>query len=64
MPYWKYGEDAYLDDVALLLNKMAKRCAGCKRVTRNQYLEDGQCPECRGVAAPDQTPARYNAGVQ
>lgn len=45
-----YGGDEFMDDIALLLNNMAKRCTTCKRVIRKKYLEahNGQnfCPEC------------------
>jgi hypothetical protein len=42
-----YGADEYYDDFALLINELARRCAGCKRVIRNRYLADGKCPDCR-----------------
>lgn len=45
---WPYGGDEFYDDFALLVNYLAKRCAGCNRVTRNKYLDAEQhCPVCR-----------------
>ncbi len=44
-----YGGDEYMDDVALLLNRLAARCTGCKRVTKNKFLKEGRCPVCRGA---------------
>ena len=45
-----WGGDELMDDVALLLNDLAKRCAQCERVIRNKYLREhnGQkfCPDC------------------
>jgi hypothetical protein len=58
-PYGGQGED--LDDFALLLNDMAKRCAKCKRPTKNQYLKDGKCPICRNVTV--QEPGRRDHGT-
>jgi hypothetical protein len=36
-----------MDEVALLLNDMAKRCISCRRAISNEYLVDGKCPDCR-----------------
>jgi hypothetical protein len=46
---WRYGPVEPHDDFSALLNGLARRCAGCKRVTLNQYLADGSCPECRST---------------
>lgn len=39
-----------LDDVAVLLNSMGKRCCRCRRVVMNEHLKekDGKhyCPDC------------------
>lgn len=61
-----YGGDAMLDDAALLLNKLAARCSGCKNVTRNQYLTDGKCPVCNGSSASQPGIPNYgtNGGVR
>lgn len=58
-PYGGQGED--FDDVALLLNDLAKRCVECKKTTKNKYLEDGKCPVCRGTTA--QEPGRPDYGT-
>lgn len=42
-----WGGDEFLDDTVLLLNGLGKRCAACKQVARNQFLENGLCPGCR-----------------
>lgn len=42
-----YGGDEFCDDTCLLLNGLGKRCDGCHRVTRNNFLENGMCPDCR-----------------
>jgi len=60
--FWPYGgQGEVLDDTALLLNSLAKRCAGCNRPTKNKYLKEGRCPVCRGVV--DQEPGRTNYGT-
>lgn len=45
-----WGGDELMDDAALLLNDMARRCVACKRVTRSTFLQEkaGQpyCPDC------------------
>ncbi|MDP1689355.1 MAG: hypothetical protein Q8L47_04495 [bacterium] len=45
-----YGGDELMDDIALLLNDMAKRCTTCKRVVRKKYLKErnefNYCPDC------------------
>lgn len=51
-----WGGDELLDDTALLLGGLGKRCTGCKRITRNQFLENDLCPDCRkkpGDEIPD-----------
>lgn len=41
-------ENEYVDEVCLLLNGLAKRCAVCKRATRVRHLDSEQhCPACR-----------------
>jgi len=41
-------ETGLLDEVALLLNNMAKRCQKCKRATRVRHLDANQLyPDCR-----------------
>lgn len=52
-PYSKYAESRFggnelADDVALLLNELAKRCQICLAPTRNEYLVDNLCPDCDG----------------
>jgi hypothetical protein len=48
-----WGADEYLDDVALLLNALGARCAGCGRVTKNQHLREElgkkYCPGCKAT---------------
>lgn len=58
-PYGGQGED--LDDVALLLNGLAKRCTECDQPTKNKYLKDSKCPVCRDTTA--QEPGRRNYGM-
>lgn len=37
-----------MDEVALLLAGLAKRCVQCRRATSNKYLDSKQiCPSCR-----------------
>lgn len=45
----RYGANDVLDDFAIMINKMGKKCSVCKRVTLNRYLEDDICPDCREV---------------
>jgi hypothetical protein len=45
-------EDDLMDEIALLLSGLAKRCAKCRRSTRTKHLEQGQCPDCRPGAPP------------
>lgn len=60
--FWPYGgEGEDLDDAALLLNGLAKRCTGCKKPTKNKYLKSGKCPVCRGTTA--QEPGRRDYGT-
>lgn len=49
--FFPYGGDEICDDVALILNALGKRCAGCGRVTRNEFLRDDKCPVCLGTAS-------------
>ena len=58
-PYGGQGQN--LDDVALLLNDLAKRCTECTRPTKNEYLKDGKCPICRGTT--EQEPGRRDYGM-
>lgn len=45
---WAYGPQPPHDDFSALVNFMAGRCAGCKRVTLNRYLSpENKCPECQ-----------------
>lgn len=52
------SQDACVDDKAVLLGQMGKRCCVCKRVVLNRYLvekDDGvYCPD----HAPKEAPAR------
>ncbi len=41
-----WGGNELVDDVALLLNELGEKCAECKRVTHNQFLHNGLCPDC------------------
>ena len=45
-----WGGDELMDDFALMLNGLAKRCGGCQRVIRNKYLktvaDSKLCPDC------------------
>jgi hypothetical protein len=42
-------ENELMDEIALLLNGMAKRCVKCRRSTRTNHLDqDQRCPDCRG----------------
>ena len=45
----KWLEDnAFADEVCLLLNGLAKRCKSCKLAVRTKYLnENGLCPDCQ-----------------
>ena len=45
------GDSDCVDELALVLNGTAKRCAGpCVRVTHVHHLDsDGKCPDCRGA---------------
>lgn len=56
-----WGGDELLDDTALLLGGLGKRCTKCKRVTRNQFLKKGLCPDCREKPAdmPDIFKPKY-----
>ena len=58
-PYGGQGED--LDDVALLLNGLGKRCAGCNQPTKNKFLKDDKCPVCRGTTSAE--PGRRDYGT-
>jgi hypothetical protein len=49
--FFPYGGDGTMDDVALLLNGLGKRCAGCGKTTKNRYLVEGRCPNCTGTAS-------------
>lgn len=45
-PWLTHNQD--MDEVALLLNGLAKKCKGCGRVINNCYLDDNfHCPDCR-----------------
>ena len=63
-PYGGQGEA--MDDVALLLNGFAKRCADCKRPTKNKYLQEGKCPVCRGTTTTEKGRPDYgtNGGTR
>jgi hypothetical protein len=43
---WVYGPREPHDDFSALLNGIAARCRGCKRVTMRRYLHEGKCPPC------------------
>jgi hypothetical protein len=60
--FFPYGAQpgSPMDNVALLLNGLAKRCTTCRRPTMLKWLEDGLCPVCRKVA--DQTPGHRSYG--
>ena len=52
-PASKYSESVFggnnlVDDVALLLNELAKRCEMCATTTKNRYLRNKICPDCDG----------------
>ncbi|MEK7664845.1 MAG: hypothetical protein AAB361_01745 [Patescibacteria group bacterium] len=44
------NQNPELDDVAILLNNLGKRCCVCKRVALNRYIkpiyENPYCPDC------------------
>lgn len=41
-------ENELMDEIALLLSGMAKRCTKCRRATRTKHLDQEQCcPDCR-----------------
>jgi hypothetical protein len=40
-------ENSLMDETALLLAGVAKRCAKCKLSVRVKFLENGLCPDCR-----------------
>ena len=52
-----YGGDETVDDIALLLNDLGKRCGDCKRVIRKRFLQDGQCPDCYRKIHGQESPA-------
>jgi hypothetical protein len=41
-----WGGNEIMDDTALLLNGLAKRCKQCNRVAWIRYLENDLCPDC------------------
>lgn len=44
---WNYGPQDPHDDFSALLNDLARRCVGCKRVAMKRYLNMvGMCPDC------------------
>ncbi len=43
------GENDCVDERALLIMGFAERCRGCGLAVRVRYLENGTCPDCRGV---------------
>ena len=52
-PHSKYAESRWggntmVDDVALVLNGMAKGCGMCRATTRTEYLRNDTCPDCDG----------------
>ena len=41
-------ENEFMDEFALLLNRLAKRCTVCRRATRLRHLDSkGVCPDCK-----------------
>ena len=44
----RFGGDNLVDDIALLLNGLAKICIMCQAPTRNKYLIKSVCPDCDG----------------
>lgn len=48
-----------VDTVLLLLSGKAKRCESCKAPALLKYLEDGQCPNCRGADITPQETVKY-----
>lgn len=43
------GEGEMMDETAMLLNELAKRCVVCNRATHVNYLDESQrCPDCKG----------------
>lgn len=51
--FFPYGGDEIMDGIALVLNGLGKRCAGCNRITRNEFLQDSKCPVCRGTESQE-----------
>ena len=52
-PFSKYAEsrwggDTLYDDVCMVINGLATRCKMCRAPTKNQYLENGVCPDRDG----------------
>ncbi|MDP2651113.1 MAG: hypothetical protein Q8O98_00815 [bacterium] len=45
-----FGGNSLADDIAMLLNGIAKRCKMCKAPTKKEYLTDEVCPDCCGWA--------------
>ena len=43
-----FGGNNLVDDTALLLNGLAKRCKMCKAPTKLKYLDESSCPDCDG----------------
>ena len=42
------GDTEVMDEIAMLLNGIAERCAKCKRATHTRHLDSNQiCPDCR-----------------
>lgn len=44
----RFGGNNLYDDVCLLLNGLATRCKTCQAPTKNDYLNNGMCPDCDG----------------
>ena len=44
----RFGGDNLHDDICLLLNKRATRCRMCQAPTKNEFLQQGVCPDCDG----------------
>jgi len=62
----RWGGNRLVDDVALLLNNDGKECCECERITRNEYLFEGLCPDCykknHGRKSPALTTSQRSTG--
>lgn len=44
----RFGGNRYEDDETLIALSKGRLCRMCQAVTRNEFLDDGKCPDCDG----------------